>query len=92
MMPGEIPVSENTTNVMYEHKLHFLESVHIFTFTNLGAQMESVDVLSSRGRHLPLKVQGEIVRQEVTGRQAGAAVQSVLTNLQADHEIREALE
>lgn len=54
--------------------------------------MKGMDVPSACWRHLPLKMQGEVVGQEVTGSQSGAAVKSTLTNVQADEEIREALE
>lgn len=55
--------------------------LHHFTFTNLRAQMEGVDVPSTRWRHLSLEMQREVVSQEVTGSQSGAAVQSTLTNV-----------
>lgn len=54
--------------------------------------MEGVDVSSTRRRHLSLEMQGEVVGQEMTGSQPRATVQSALTNVQANHEIWEALE
>lgn len=49
--------------------------------TNLRAQVEGVDVTPTRWRHLPLEMQREVVGQEVTGSQSGAAVQSALTDV-----------
>lgn len=49
--------------------------------------MKGVDVTSARRRHLPLEVQGEVIGQEVTRGQSGAAVQGALANIQANHKI-----
>ena len=60
--------------------------------TDLGAQVQGVDVASSRRRHLPLEVQSEEVGQEVTCRQTGAEVQSSLAHIQTQRRVREALQ
>lgn len=61
--------------------------MHILTITNLGTQMKGVDVLPTSWRHLPLKMQGEVISQEVARSQSGAAIQSTLTNIQANYKI-----
>lgn len=53
--------------------------------------MKGMNVSPTRRRHLPLEMQSKVVRQEVTGSQSGAAVQSTFANVQTNHKIGEAL-
>lgn len=60
--------------------------------SDLGAQVESVDVPAAGWRNTALKVHSEVVRQEVTGSQCGLAIQSTLTDLQAPRWVRHTLQ
>lgn len=77
---------------MLRHILINTNAAAPVALTNLRAKMEGVDVLPPSRRHLPLEVQSEVVGQEVTRRQSRAVVQSTLADVQADAQIREALQ
>lgn len=58
--------------------------------TNLRAQMKGVDVPTTGRRHVSMEVKGEVVSQEVTSSQSGTSIQSVLADVKADSNIRDA--